>query len=381
MVELTINNQKSPRSFVGPLTSIRGLFALMVVWTHFSGYHHIQHWTTPLGGVAVGWFFILSGFILAYNYPSLPTLRHQLSFLVSRFWRMWPVQAVTIVVSLILFPSGLYIVQHQTGYFIQSITLTHAWTAVPYASQLFNTPAWSISVEWFFYLLFPILIVMSWPVRIAIASFAALLALGLVGSYGCWNSLANFTNPGDSYHATCFQLLTYWPPIRIWEFVLGIAICECSNRIGRKQYSENLQIPIILAAFVMLLGYFEVARNFPPGFLVVHFAKWGMIAYFAKWGLATACGSLLILGLSLRGPATKPLSMRPLLFRGEISFSVYMIHFIIMRFVDEHQIWLNLRHGIQFVLQCAVIVLVASLINVFVEKPSRRALKNIQYRW
>jgi peptidoglycan/LPS O-acetylase OafA/YrhL len=73
--------------------------------------------------------------------------------------------------------------------------------------------------------------------------------------------------------------------------------------------------------------------------------------------------------------------MRPLLFGGEISFSVYMIHFIVMRFVDEHQIWHNLRLDIQFVLQCAFIVLVASLINVFVEKPSRRALKNIQHRW
>ena len=73
------------------LTSIRFVFSLMVVGTHFSGYHPgaLPSWIGPLGNIAVGWFFVLSGFILAYNFPRLDSGKLRWKFVVSRFFRLF----------------------------------------------------------------------------------------------------------------------------------------------------------------------------------------------------------------------------------------------------------------------------------------------------
>jgi peptidoglycan/LPS O-acetylase OafA/YrhL len=215
------------------LTSVRAVFALMVVFHHFVGYHGaaIPDWAVDAGNIAVSWFFILSGFILAYNFPVLRGGEETLKFVASRFWRLFPVQAITTLASLALFSSSVSLARAFPADLLGSLTLTHTWAAIPFALQALNVPAWSISVEWFFYLLLPLLIAHGWVVRTLLALAAFGIAASWAHTLGCFASQANFQAPGDSFHTTCYQLFLYWPPGRHWEFTLGLALCSLSSRI------------------------------------------------------------------------------------------------------------------------------------------------------
>jgi peptidoglycan/LPS O-acetylase OafA/YrhL len=98
------------RGKLDALTSIRFFFASMVLVGHFTG--HFQAELGPLPGfvyamapLAVSWFFVLSGFIIAYNYPALSTNKQRRDFLILRVARLWPVHTAILTVALM---SGLF---------------------------------------------------------------------------------------------------------------------------------------------------------------------------------------------------------------------------------------------------------------------------------
>jgi peptidoglycan/LPS O-acetylase OafA/YrhL len=354
---------------LGALTSVRALFALMVLYHHFVGYHRLSmpDWAADVGNIAVSWFFILSGFILAYNFPVLRGAEETFKYVVSRFWRLFPVHALMVLTSVVLFSaSGLGLIRAYPAALLASLTLTHGWPAIPAASQVFNVPAWSISVEWFFYLLFPLLMARGWVVRalVAVAAFAISATWGQ--ALGCFASPANFQAAGDSFHPTCYQVFLYWPPARLWEFTLGVALCSLSGRIRTWRGCELVQV--ILAALVI---WAFLDRSYLIGPVSFGFYS----SFFGSWIITSLLGAALILALSLRGPIDRVLSFPALVFLGDISFSVYMTHMLVLRFADTHQVGFTQPISVQFAGVCAVAIAISTFLFLYVEKPSRLMLK------
>jgi len=352
------------------LTSIRALFALMVVFHHFVGYHGLSApgWTGDIGNIAVGWFFMLSGFILAYNFPTLPDRNTTLKFVVSRFWRLFPVHLVMLVVSIALFADSRSLVRNYPIFFLQSLTLTHAWDANPSATQAFNVPAWSISVEWFFYLMFPLLIARGWITRALLAAMAFAAAAAWASSLDCFSSVANFHASRGQFQATCHELLLYWPPARLWEFTLGIALCGLSTRMKKWDRSSGIvQVAILLLSVAVFFDRWELIGKFQYGF--------GSFL-FVPWVVTSFVGAAVILALSLTGLVSRALSFTPLIFLGEISFSVYMTHMLILRFTDDHHIGYTLPIAIQFIGIYAAATVASACLFLYIERPSRLMLKN-----
>ena len=350
------------------LTSVRFFFALMVVGTHFCGYHPtvLPTWAAPLGGIAVSWFFILSGFILAYNFPILSSPSKITQFLISRFWRLFPVQLATIVASLLLFPSGWGIVNGMPSVFYQALTLTQTWTAIPFTSQVFNVPAWSISCEWFFYLMFPLLIAALGVTRIAIVTLAAGVALAWATVHGCWSSQAAFQNGGDSLHVTCYMLTIYWPPIRLWEFTLGIGVCDLVKGLRQQGVPAWWQPTLVVVALIVFAERSTILGTMLPGYFA---------SFFTDWLLSALAGAVLIGGLALNGYMTRWMSFPPLVFCGEVSFSIYMTHMLVLRYFSEHEIGVSLTGWAQFAFVCLLTFAISSIIYLAVESPSRKLLK------
>jgi peptidoglycan/LPS O-acetylase OafA/YrhL len=351
------------------LTSARALFALMVMYHHFSGYHALAmpDWASNVGNIAVSWFFILSGFILAYNFPTLRAGEETLRYIVSRFWRLFPVHAVTVLASIVVFSSsGLSMIRTYPANFLASLTLTHTWAASPFASQAFNVPAWSISVEWSFYLLLPLLMARGWVVRTLLAVTAFAIAATWGNALGCFASQANFQSPGDYFHASCYQVFLYWPPARLWEFTLGIALCSLSSRIGTWRGCAFVQV--ILTALVL---WAFLDRSYLIG--LISFGYYS--SFFGSWVITSLLGAALILALSLRGPIDRALSFPALVFLGDVSFSVYLTHMLVLRFADAHQIGYTQPMSVQFAGVCAVTVAISICLFLYVEKPSRLMLK------
>src|SRR5690349_17655364 len=84
------------KSLLYPLTALRFFAAAVVVIGHgHSLFGSLNIANAIATGQAVSFFFVLSGFILAYNYPVLRTGRDVAMFYATRFARIWPLHALT----------------------------------------------------------------------------------------------------------------------------------------------------------------------------------------------------------------------------------------------------------------------------------------------
>ena len=140
------------------LTGARGPAALMVFAQHAgeSGFLPI---VAP-ASLAVSFFFVLSGFVLAYAYFDERFLG--LQFIRARFARIWPATMLSILLVLVILPRHAYLPQQldvlSSGLvFLTNGLLLQSLIPIPDFYFALNAVAWSISVEWCFYLVFPAL--------------------------------------------------------------------------------------------------------------------------------------------------------------------------------------------------------------------------------
>jgi peptidoglycan/LPS O-acetylase OafA/YrhL len=344
------------------LTGIRALAAFWVVSIHLQPWLHTipsLKALTPFfesGAVGVDIFFVLSGFILFYNYSnklSKFVLSEYLKFIGLRFSRIFPVHLFTLLLLLVMVlifgPLGEPKLYTYTD-FVRNLFLVHAW-AVPLfnATGSWNFPSWSISAEWFAYLLFPLFLWISLRVRrqvvFPLIVISLILLLGLV------------------YMASKFNALPTTYLIRIiFEFLIGCLVC----RIFSFGYANHLNwgtISICSATGLLLFSYV---------LQVFHISEL----------LAVPFGVLLIWSLAYgEGPLVRLLSGSVLLYLGRASFAVYMLHGIIVAFLHEFlppEKLLRLAAGSRIVLLLGVfcsLIVGAILLYHFVEEPCRKFLR------
>src|SRR5260370_4584394 len=146
------------------LSSLRGIAAVMVLLYHssFSAFHFAggaPPWLWSGGSLAVDLFFFLSGFVLTHVYARRlerdRSWRTSGRFLWARFSRIYPASLFTTVVFVLAFtvgglsfPAGVSF----TKQLIASLLLLQ----VPWLHDIvINSPSWSLSAEWYAYLIFP----------------------------------------------------------------------------------------------------------------------------------------------------------------------------------------------------------------------------------
>src|SRR5262245_20985145 len=122
------------------LTGLRFFAAFSIVLHHCKG-HLIDAET--LGNVpfatAVGFFFVLSGFILAYNYPKFRTASDVKRFYLGRMLRIWPTHIFTFLLVCVVIFTDFASFLHSFPTAIANILLLQAW--VPTAEYFFSLSA------------------------------------------------------------------------------------------------------------------------------------------------------------------------------------------------------------------------------------------------
>lgn len=150
------------------LDSFRGVCALSVVVYHlrvvgsFTELEFFRH-----ADALVAFFFVLSGFVLAHAYGSKITVNFK-KFFISRTFRLFPLHVFMLMVFILL--EGGKFIAHQkgmsfnnepfTGKFapseiIPNLFLLQSWTSLT-NSLSFNFPSWSISIEYYTYMIFAV---------------------------------------------------------------------------------------------------------------------------------------------------------------------------------------------------------------------------------
>ena len=174
-----------------------------------------------MGAIGVNLFFVLSGFILTYAHlkdfsqPELPTLQYYGKFLIKRAARIYPAYLVGLLASLGVsiflqdFPHPFTIIVALDATMLQSYfpSLAMKW---------YGGGAWSVSTEFFFYSLFPLLL----PLLLRLPGKALLPLLVLAVVVSSLPGLYSATHP----NALSFEATYAFPPSRLPEFVCGVLL-------------------------------------------------------------------------------------------------------------------------------------------------------------
>jgi peptidoglycan/LPS O-acetylase OafA/YrhL len=338
------------RAKIDSLTGLRFLAALWVLLLHFR-YGSLSD-NLPLrflwksGSLGVPLFFILSGFILTYSYQSL--LRdfrgdRVIRYLQYRIARIYPVHIAMLVFLALCRPLGVPVTVPTDGVynFVLNALLVQSWGLTPFLS--WNQAAWSVSSEWFAYLAFPLLIpvIAQTPKNVAVVGVIAfIIVAGLIPQPNDKLAFGILTlTMGTLFLSGCFlfKAVEQMPPSKLWGYVAlaGIAM-------------------IVIGAYISDRFISQARFDY----------RWQFIAFA---GCAATVASLFF-GV---GIVARVLGSAPMVYLGETSFSLYMLHIptvLIMRFYlgGVSALWFEI-----LVTQFA-----AMGMYHFVEKPAREWIRS-----
>jgi peptidoglycan/LPS O-acetylase OafA/YrhL len=303
---------------IQPLTSLRFFFALCIFLSHYTIHEKVIF---PYGSIGVEFFFILSGFIITYNYEE-KLLKKQITkrnFYIARFARIYPLHLATLF--LVVLASIMAIMRHGGFFpwkqFICNIVLFQSFIPIREFYFSFNAVSWSISNELFFYMLFPFLVEF---IHVCKKQYLYVLGIFLLLLYFA----ATFFIP-EQYHHAVFYIN---PVFRTVDFIIGIGVFHFWKhiRFGSDKLSRNIHnlvydrnkfmatlIEISSIAFLVLL--MSIAKNIPSAYRYAsyYWLPMSLIVFIFAKPNGGGCISLL-------------LSWKPLVIAGEVSFGFYMLH-------------------------------------------------------
>ncbi|TRW77004.1 acyltransferase [Mycolicibacterium sp. 018/SC-01/001] len=366
------------------LSGLRIVAALWVVLFHFrplltEAAPGVRSALAPIlnaGAQGVDLFFILSGFVLAWNYLDRMgeswSTRSTLRFLWLRLARVWPVYLVTMHLAAAFAVFTLYvgrfpmppdvIASLNALSWLKQVLLVQLWFQPFFDGSSWDGPAWSISAEWLAYLLFGGLVLVVF--RIA----AVTRARGLI-----WLAVAASLAPTLLLLAHgVFYTPWSWLPRIVMQFTAGALACAAVRRLQLSDRGRAAAGLTALALGAAIVGGLYLLDAYPPQDML------------DAGGLIDVLFVPLVITLSI-GAGTLPavLSTSVMVYLGHISFGLYMIHEIV------HMVWnwaaqqfaITLVPGwpAKFTVLGLILLsgLLAALLYHVVEEPARRWMRRM----
>lgn len=348
---------------IKPLTSLRFFFAFIVFLSHLEWVPTVDKNFTAFydnvlheGFLGVSFFFILSGFILALNYKE-KILEKKISFKefwIARIARIYPLHLLTLLYSLPIFFTDIFRAPFLwIMSFLSNLFLLQSFVPDQDFYFGFNAVSWSISNELFYYLMFPVLMIVIYKKPKSIYLFLFLFLLIPVAIY--------FT-PRN------FQVFLYSvnPVIRISDFILGILLFKVFEFRVFSRFFRTRSLATIaeLSAILLFILFFSFHLEVPVGYRFATYYWLPMVCII--YAFAHQAGFF-----------SKLLSFRWFVFLGEISFSFYMFHALTMRYIKALDRRIDYTPNVYlFVLFIFLIVIVVSILSYYyVELPFNRRIR------
>lgn len=353
------------------LDSLRGLAALSVVLSHFflviPGFFFTSNFNnTPLhifwaGHEAVILFFLLSGFVLAlpYTVDKNPIYK---SYLVKRICRIYIpyILAVFIgIICIVLFPR--YGIEDLTDWFnrittstaidVQAI-LNHIIFLGDYNSTTINFVIWSLIHEMRISIFFPILMILvmklDWKIITVLCMIFSIM-------YHLIEVALNFQGYSDLYYSSFHRTIHY-----AGIFTLGALMAKNSDLLINIWTKQKLFIKVLL----LLIGTLSYTYTwwFFPNVYIIH------LEIINDWLIAFG-SCIFIVGSLSSSMLGKILNLKPILFLGKISYSLYLFHGLVL--LNIIYIFYNLiPYWAVLILAFLTSILIATISYYFIELPS-----------
>jgi peptidoglycan/LPS O-acetylase OafA/YrhL len=416
MQAMTTGAGADRRQDVPALTGLRFLAAFSVLLAHGLSAtvannappQGAVYWLMQSSGFGMTLFFVLSGFVIHYNYAALVTdgrLRGIATFLWARFARLYPLFLLMMVVYVLVSrrhvaywtgrPEEFSAIFQALPYFLLSIqswiykVIDGGWLIE--AIRGGSPPTWSISTEWFFYFAYPCI---AWLILRARSPAVILLIAGLwcvlwsafstslydrIPQIDAWavarfGPIAGTQNEQDSFVR---WLLSVSPYLRIGEFVLGAITAQLYVALRNRNVTrrENLVGGAVFwaaALSVLLINYLEYSPDVP----MTIFRKMNM-----NFALAPSVALLVFCAARYQSAASRLLASRPAIALGEASYSIYLVHSIVL--ISAVKLTGNVVHGaaynaVKLIFLMAIVVVISLVLYAYYEAPTRRWLRQ---RW
>lgn len=304
---------------IKPLTSLRFVFAFMVFLDHVctSGLSVDIHmkWLSDNvfqeGYIGVGFFFMLSGFILAYNYKSKFSIKEidKKNFWIMRLARVYPLHLLTLYLSvpLVLMLWNYNLTGIQLPFFL-NLFLLQSYILPPFEYYWsFNTVSWSISDEMFFYFLFPFII------NFLNRKKELLITMVI---------LAGVAIPFLMLKTSSMDMRPVWfyihPIFRIVDFLIGILLYEIYLKMKSNKILKFASI-LEFSAVLLFVLFFLFHNSVPQ-----------VYRYSCYYWLPIS--SIILIFSFQKGFFSRLFSNKHLVYLGEISYGFYMFHALVIQY-------------------------------------------------
>lgn len=293
------------------------------------------------GAVGMSFFFVLSGFVLTYNYGEAPGK----DYFIKRLIRIYPAYLLCGLLTYPFLVSQMITGEDNVFKFLITnalyLTATQSWFYTTLPNWNFGG-TWSVSVEMFFYAVFPIL-------------------LGLLNTKNVWaftgiafTAAALFMPVSMLYQAglpneNLLHFVLYSGPIyRLPEFAMGMAAAKLMSNGLRV---SHLAMVGVLAALVYALNQQSYG--------------WMMHGYIV---VPCVCALLIYVSTNSLPAFIRPLTA-PFKFLGEISYSFYLMQIVVLRYIVEYRPTIVFSNGFTgWLVVFAITSALAYLSYHFVEK-------------
>tara|TARA_Y100000590_G_scaffold213192_1_gene241531 strand:- start:28784 stop:29896 length:1113 start_codon:yes stop_codon:yes gene_type:complete len=288
------------------LESLRGVAALAVAI-----YHVKDISTSPItdnlfienSDTMVDFFFVLSGFVIAYTYlDRINDFRSLVNFKIKRFLRLYPLHLITLLGFLII-EIAKYALEAFAGIssnvapfstnnlssFISNLFLFHSFTE---PTVTFNAPSWSISTEFYTYLVFGLVVLFSTILNNKFRPFLLFIVMAV-----------------SAYLVFIFDAMEEFVGVAMfrcmYSFFLGTLIFYLFEKI-------KVTTPLLISLGLILFTIWAVCypEIVPKIILPILFA-------LVVFSLVTSKTNTLI----------RFLNYKHLVFLGTVSYGIYMIHY------------------------------------------------------
>jgi peptidoglycan/LPS O-acetylase OafA/YrhL len=348
----------SSQKQISQLTGIRAPAFVMIFLAH-TGYNSFFMWSS------VDLYFVLSGCLITGILLSQEKNDNFFRiFYTRRFLRIFPPFYVAFILSMLLLDNLSGAQTFAISMFVANIYMPFSDLSHVNTSYWALGPYWTLAVEEQFYLLWPLLVFKLRPKQLLWTCICMIVVAPILRAIGYHYLYLT--------HAANEQWLFMLPWNRMDLLAAGSAIA-ISQHLQLFQRSTMAWFGIVLMG--MFATFIAVSVMLFPDF---RFS--GHTFYFSTFGLTYFCGFMtgliMYLANATGGPIVKLLSLKPLMYLGTISYTMYLIHGVVITMVHER---LGIQGGPQLVLFAYVVTMIVSAFSWHALELPIKNLKNAKF--